>query len=349
MLFFSKFSVWKSSIFPTKGDDVLDTGTHIVMGVAISGIALTNPTIAADTPTIYAVVGGIMIGSLIPDIDTVLKLRNNAIYIRHHRGITHSIPAVILWPILLTALLLLLIPSANILHVWAWTFSAVFFHVFVDIFNAYGTQALRPFSKKWVAIGVINTFDPIIFLLHVLAIGLWSIGFHALYIFIALYIIITLYYLLRFAVKAAVKHAVSNRLPDATEIIISPTIRFFQWRIVASSEQCHYVGRAYGRAITIYDRFNREPIPDFPEIQIALEDPNVKSFTEFSPIYRWEMTKIKDICEVRLIDLRYRSNDYYPFVAVAHIDKELNVINSYTGWIFSEEKLNKKLNFSSHS
>lgn len=40
---------------------------------------------------------------------------------------------------------------------------AVALHVFVDIFNAYGTQAIRPFSRKWVALGVIDTFDPIIF------------------------------------------------------------------------------------------------------------------------------------------------------------------------------------------
>lgn len=326
----------------------LDTGTHIVMGVAISGIALADPVIAADTTTMYAAMGGIVIGSLIPDVDTVLKLRNNAVYIRHHRGITHSMPAVALWPIVLTALLLLIMPGANMLHVWLWTFLAVFLHVFVDIFNAYGTQALRPFSKKWVAIGVINTFDPAIFILHVLAIALWSFRFNPLAVFGALYLIVFLYYLLRFAVKGAVKSAVSNRLPDATEIIISPTIRFFQWRIVASSNQYHYVGRAYGRAITIYDRFNREPIPDFPEVKVAMEDSNVKAFTEFSPIYRWEITKIKDICEVRLIDLRYRSNDYYPFVAVAHIDEDLNVVNSYTGWIFSDEKLNKKLKFISH-
>ncbi len=326
----------------------LDTGTHIVMGVAISGIALADPVIATDTTTLYAAVGGIVIGSLIPDVDTVLKLRNNAVYIRHHRGITHSMPAVVLWPILLTLFLTLILPGANVFHVWAWTFLAVFLHVFVDIFNAYGTQALRPFSQKWVAIGVINTFDPIIFILHVFAIALWSLNFNPLITFISLYIIIFFYYLLRFAVKGAVKHAVANRLPDATEIIISPTIRFFQWRIVASSKKHHYVGRAYGRAITIYDRFNREPIPDFPEVQVALEDPNVKSFTDFSPIYRWEITKIGEICEVRLIDLRYRSNDYYPFVAVAHIDEDLNVLNSYTGWIFSEEKLNKKLKFISH-
>ncbi len=326
----------------------MDTGTHIVMGVAISGIALIDPVVATNTPTLYATVGGIMIGSLIPDIDTVLKLRNNAVYIKHHRGITHSIPAVLLWPIALTALLLLLIPEANMLHLWMWTFLAVFLHVFVDIFNAYGTQALRPFSHKWVAIGVINTFDPNIFVAHIIAITLWLIGFNPIITFLTMYAIIVLYYLLRFAVKRAVKYAVQKRLPDATEIIIAPTIRFFQWRIVASSPTYHYVGRAYGRAITIYDQFHREPLPQFPEVEAALKDSNVKAFIDFSPIYRWEVTKFKNLCEVRLIDLRYRSNDYYPFVAVAHIDDDLNIVNSYTGWIFSEDKLNKKLKFIPH-
>lgn len=326
----------------------MDTGTHIVMGVAISGIALADPVIGAHTTTMYAAIGGIMVGSLIPDIDTVLKLRNNAVYIRHHRGITHSVPAVLLWPFILTICLQFIFPSANFLHVWAWTFLAVFLHVFVDIFNAYGTQALRPFSQSWVAIGVINTFDPYIFIAHVLAITIWSFGYSPLIIFISLYVLTFFYYLLRFAVKNAVKNAVSHRLPDATEVIISPTIRFFQWRVVASSAEYHYVGRAYGRAITIYDRFKRNAIPDSAEFQVALEDSNVKAFIDFSPIYRWEVTQVDDICEIRLTDLRYRSNNYYPFVAVAHIDKDLNVINSYTGWIFSDEKLNKKLNFGHH-
>ena len=113
--------------------------------------------------TFAAVIAGTIIGSQAPDVDTVLKLRNNAVYIRHHRGITHSIPAVLLWPIVITGILSLIFQDANVFHLWLWTFLAVFLHVFVDIFNAYGTQALRPISKKWVAFGVINTFDPIIF------------------------------------------------------------------------------------------------------------------------------------------------------------------------------------------
>jgi len=315
------------------------------MGVTLSGLALSDPVVSSEAITVSAIFTGVIVGSIIPDIDTVLKLRNNAVYIRHHRGITHSIPAVILWPILITLLLSLLMPGISILHVWAWTFLAVFLHVFVDIFNSYGTQALRPFSHRWVAIGVINTFDPVIFILHIVALTIWAFGMNPLYPIATMYFVIFLYYLLRFAVKSAVKKAVASTLPDATEIIIAPTIRFFQWRVAASSPTNHYVGRAYGRSITIYDQFKREPLPDFPEVKAALLDNNVKAFTSFSPIYRWEVTKMGDLCEVRLIDLRYRNKGHYPFVAVAHIDAELNVVNSYTGWIFSEDKLNKKLNF----
>jgi inner membrane protein len=50
-----------------------------------------------------------------------------------------------------------------------------------------------------------------------------------------------------------------------------------------------------------------------------------------------------DYYEVRFIDLRYRSNGHYPFVAVVQLDRELTIQSSYTGWIFSEEKLRKKL------
>lgn len=323
----------------------MDTGTHIVMGVALGGLALADPVVANHSATMNAVVTGVIVGSLIPDVDTVLKLRNNAVYIRNHRGITHSVPAVLLWPLAITILISLVLPAADFMHLWAWSFLAVFLHVFVDIFNSYGTQALRPFSKKWVAIGVINTFDPVIFLLHLGALTLWWLGLNPVITISVLYVMIFFYYLLRFAVKAAVKRAVRNTIPDATEIIIAPTIRFFQWRVAASSGNYHYVGRAYGRSVNIYDRFEREPLPISPEIDAAMSDPNIEAFVSFSPIYRWSVTYHKNLCEIRLIDLRYRNKGYYPFVAVAHVDSDLNVVNSYTGWIFSEDKLQRKLNF----
>ncbi|WP_144511781.1 metal-dependent hydrolase [Bacillus sp. FJAT-22090] len=323
----------------------MDTGTHIVMGIALGGLALADPVVASSSLTTTAVIAGTIIGSQAPDIDTVLKLRNNAVYIRHHRGITHSIPAVLLWPLLISGVLWLIIPDANLLHLWLWTFLAVFLHVFVDIFNSYGTQALRPFSRKWVALGVINTFDPIIFGIHIVGLLFWMFGANPVSTFLIMYIVILVYYILRFAVQSAVKNSVKHTIPDADEIIVAPTMKFFQWRIAAISATHHYVGRAYGRSISIYDKFERIPLPETDLVKAALQDKNLSAFTSFSPIFRWEITKFDHLYEVRLIDLRYRSNDYYPFVAVAHLNEELEIVNSYTGWIFSEDKLRKKLDF----
>lgn len=321
----------------------MDTGTHVVMGIALGGLATLDPVVASNSATATSVLIATIAGSQIPDIDTVLKLRNNAIYIRNHRGVTHSIPAVLLWPLILLAVIFPFFPSANLLHLWGWTFAAVFIHVFVDIFNAYGTQALRPFTSTWVALGVINTFDPIIFGIHVAAIVIWVIGADPGYTFLGMFIVLIGYYLLRFYAQAKVREAVRKIIPDATDIITSPTMKFNLWRIAAMNEEEFFVGRAMGTNIVIYDRFKRVPVPKTPVLEAAKKDSNLAAFLSFSPVYRWELDEYDEHYEVRFIDLRYRSNGHYPFVAVVQLDLELNPISSYTGWVFSEKKLRKKL------
>jgi inner membrane protein len=321
----------------------LDTGTHVVMGIALGGIATLDPVVASNPVTANGVLIAAIVGSQIPDIDTVLKLRNNAVYIRNHRGITHSIPAVILWPLAILAVIYPFHSGANLLHLWLWTFFAVFLHVFVDIFNAYGTQALRPFSPKWVALGVINTFDPFIFGIHVVGIALWIAGAAPGYTFLAMYAVIFSYYLIRFKAQGLVRAKIKKAIPDAIQIIIAPTMKFHHWRIAATNEHSFFVGRSENNHFQILDEFKRIPIPKTPVLEAAKKDKNLSAFLSFSPVYRWEVDEYDDYYEVRFIDLRYRSNNRYPFVAVVHLDLQLNIMNSYTGWIFSEEKLRKKL------
>lgn len=322
----------------------MDSGTHLVMGIALGGLALADPNVAAHSATFTAVMAGTIIGSQAPDIDTVLKLRNNAVYIRHHRGITHSVPATLLWPLLITGLLSFIIKDINIFHLWLWVQLAVFLHVFVDIFNAYGTQALRPFSKRWIALGMINTFDPYIFIAHCIGLLLWAFGANPVITFSIMYIVIIGYYIVRYLLQKAVRHAVHATIQDEELVIVAPTMRFFYWRVAARSKTHYYVGRAYGRTINIYDKFEIQPMPKTPLVEKALSDPNLKAFVSFSPLYRWEVSELPNgLTEVRLIDLRYRSNNRYPFVAVAHVDDDLNITTSYTGWIFTEDKLQRKL------
>ncbi|AKS37339.1 membrane protein [Anoxybacillus gonensis] len=320
----------------------MDTGTHVLMGFALGGLATLDPTIANDPTLAHAVLIGTLVGSQAPDIDTVFKLKNNAKYIRNHRGMTHSIPALFIWTLLISVTLFY-IYDTSFFHVALWTFIAVSVHVFVDIFNSYGTQALRPFSKKWVALGIINTFDPFIFIVHLAGVVLWLNGQHAGYTFLAVYVVLIGYYIIRFRQQQAIKRKLKQMFPDVEQVITVPTIKWNEWHLAVTTSNHFYVARAQNGTITVLDIFEKCPIPDIPIIEKARQDENLAAFLSFSPVYRWEIHEYNDHYEVRFIDLRYRSKNYYPFVAVVQLDLDLNIVSSYTGWIFSEKKLRKKL------
>jgi inner membrane protein len=321
----------------------MDTGTHIVMGVAIGGLATLDPVVSSDPVLFNAVFAGAIIGSHAPDFDTVLKLKNNATYIRHHRGMTHSVPAVILWGILIASIIYLFVPQVNFYHLWAWTALAVIVHVFVDLFNAYGTQAYRPFSSNWVAHGFINTFDPYIFGLHIAGIIAWLLGANPGYTWLAIYTVIALYYVKRYLDKREIVKKIHDYFPDTEQIATSPTMKQNYWRVAITTTDRFYVGAVENGHIEIIDEFAKKQLPESTIMELAKTDKNISAFLSFSPVYRWEITDYDDFTEVRFIDLRYRSKTYYPFVAVVQIDDNMRVMSSYTGWIFSEHKLQSKL------
>lgn len=321
----------------------MDTGTHIVMGVALGGLATIDPVIQTDPVLFNAVLVGTIAGSHAPDFDTILKLKNNATYIRHHRGITHSIPAVLMWGVLIASIVHLFVPEKSFFHIWQWTAIAVIIHVLVDIFNAYGTQAYRPFSNRWVAYGFINTFDPYIFFLHIAGIAAWALGANPAFIWVVIYSVILLYYVKRYMDKRFIVKKIHDYFSEVEQITTSPTIKQNYWRVAITTKDRFYVGVVDNNHIEIIDEFHRVPLPDTELIEVAKTDKNIAAFLSFSPVYRWEINEYKDYTEVRFIDLRYRSKGHYPFVAVVQIDDSLHITSSYTGWIFSERKLQNKL------
>ncbi|ENQ3078650.1 metal-dependent hydrolase [Bacillus cereus] len=326
----------------------MDTATHLVMGVTLGSLATLDPALSQSDFGPQAVMLATIVGSNIPDIDTVLKLRNNAKYIRNHRGITHSIPAVILWTFLVSGITFAVFQSPPYLHLLLWSFIAVFLHVFVDIFNAYGTQALRPFTKKWVALGVINTFDAVIFFIHTLAIACILVGANKGYAGVAAYILMAIYYIGRIMMRQNVKNVVKKRFRDVEQVMISPSYRFYHYHLAIVTKDHYYVARWHRGSIMVHDKFERIPLPNNDVIRAAQKDENISAFLSFSPVYRWDIFEYNDYYEVRFIDLRYRSKDYYPFVAIVQLSKDLEIMSSYTGWIFSEEKLRKKLELLPH-
>lgn len=323
----------------------MDTGTHIVMGIALGGLATLDPAVHNDPTLFHAILVGTVVGSHAPDFDTILKMKGNDAYIRNHRGATHSVPAILMWGVLIAGLIHAFVPQVNFFHLWLWTFAAVVIHVLVDIFNAYGTQAYRPFTDRWIAHGFINTFDPYIFLLHIAGIIAWILGANPGYTWIIVYTVILLYYIKRYLDKREIVKKIRDYFPDIQSITTSPTIKQNTWRVAITTTDKFYVSRVENGHIQIVDKFDRVPLPNTEIMRVAQKDSNVAAFLSFSPVYRWEINDFDDFTEVRFIDLRYRSKGHYPFVAVVHIDDNMKIMSSYTGWIYSEQKLQNKLLF----
>src|SRR5690625_1693164 len=250
---------------------------------------------------------------------------------------------IFFWGLAISAIIYALSPQILFWHLLGWTTLAVSLHVLVDIFNAYGTQALRPFSKKWIALGIINTFDPYIFFLHLGGILAWMAGADPAYIWLTIYLVIALYYIKRFLDKREIVREIKSHFPDANHIATSPTVKQNEWRLAFDTADYFYVGVVLHGHIQIIDLFANTALPDSNLMKVAKQDDNISAFLDFSPLYRWEIDELGPYTEVRLIDLRYRYDGHYPFVAVAHLNGEGKIINSYTGWVFSEHKLQTKL------
>lgn len=321
----------------------MDTGTHVVMGIALCSIATLDPHVVVNDITTTAVFCSIMVGSQAPDIDTLLKFKNNASYIKNHRGFTHSIIAQIFWPLIIAVFFQALFLTTSFTTLWLWSQLAVTYHIFVDLFNAYGTQALRPFSKRWIAFGIINTFDPIIFSLHIIGIIFITFGFAPGPTFIFIYLLLAFYYMIRIIYHFLIKYKILQHDRTALKIVTMPTIKFFRQKFVYSTKDYFHVGEVHYLHITILDTFKKESLPEDLSIVTAQTDKNIQVFLSFSPMYRWEIKELDDHREIRFIDLRYRHKTHYPFVAVITLDTNNQKKNSYIGWIFSEERLQKKL------
>lgn len=157
----------------------MDTGSHLLLGVTLGGLAMavSDPVIGDPSSAVYGLFAAAIIGSNAPDFDSVIRIRGYESYLLHHRGFSHSLPMLVGWPVLLTPLIAYLFQAwDHMLLLFLWTMAGVVFHVFLDFFNAYGVQCFRPISRKWFHADTIPIFDPVMFGFHLAALLLWLLG-----------------------------------------------------------------------------------------------------------------------------------------------------------------------------
>jgi inner membrane protein len=146
----------------------VETSTHILIGIGLGSLSSLDPALLSDPLPVYL---SCVLASNAPDFDFAAKLKGNSVYYKLHRGFSHSLPMLPLWAFLITAGFIPFTQNIEFLnHLFIWNLVAVTIHVLTDSFNIHGTQALRPFTKKWISLDFVPLFDFFIFFLH-------SVGF----------------------------------------------------------------------------------------------------------------------------------------------------------------------------
>lgn len=134
----------------------MDSVTHTLFGLALYG-AVDKKHMEKSQKRAYLLTA--VGASQIPDIDVISQLWDNeGLYQMWHRGITHSIFLTPLWAALFILLSFLLFKVKDVkLFFLGWV--AVIIHNTSDLFNAWGTGYLEPFSNMRITFGTIPIID----------------------------------------------------------------------------------------------------------------------------------------------------------------------------------------------
>lgn len=150
----------------------MDNVCHTLVGAALAETGLKRRT-RLGTATL-------MIGANFPDIDVVTVPFGRAIEMR--RGWTHGVLALVVLPVVLTALMLAWdrwqgregdeSPHVHPREVLLLSALSIVTHPTLDWMNSYGMRWLMPFSGRWFYGDALFIIDP--WLLLVLGAGVWA-------------------------------------------------------------------------------------------------------------------------------------------------------------------------------
>ncbi len=112
----------------------------------------------------------LVVASNFPDMDLVLGSLGPETYILWHRGLTHALAGLVIFPPAIAALATALAPSLGFRRALLVAEVGTATHILLDIPTAWGTLALYPWSHARIALNWVFIIDPILWLLPLVGI-----------------------------------------------------------------------------------------------------------------------------------------------------------------------------------
>ncbi|HVF63328.1 MAG TPA: metal-dependent hydrolase [Casimicrobiaceae bacterium] len=138
----------------------MDPITHALSG-ALVGRATVPRVPDASRLTVQARIVTCAVAAAWPDVDIVVQHLSPVAYLRHHRGLTHSILLWPLWAWLLAFAASRLARDPRGVRPWLSACAlGVALHIAGDLITSYGTLILAPLSDRRFALGTTFIIDP---------------------------------------------------------------------------------------------------------------------------------------------------------------------------------------------
>lgn len=255
----------------------MDTVTHTLFGLAIYG-AVDKETMDKQMKRSLFVTS--ILGSQAPDFDVISRLWDTeGQYQMWHRGITHALIMAPVWALLLVGLsyLLFRVKSKKLFFIGLL---AVLIHISSDLFNAWGTGYLEPFSKMRLSFGTIPIVDLAIWVLMaggLLAIKIKKYASHQVYKVV--WCIIVMHFFLQSAQGYILYRSAATKYDQ-----VALSADFMPWHFQIIGKKGNHVeiseATVWSAPKPIYELTSAENVN---LDQLFTENPKAKTLYEWSP------------------------------------------------------------------
>ncbi|WP_430108826.1 metal-dependent hydrolase [Paenibacillus sp. B1-33] len=321
----------------------MDTASHLLLGASLAGAACVHPQVAERPSLFFAVLTATLISSHAPDFDAITRFRSYTAYLRHHRGITHAVPAWFVWPIAIA------LPVSMLFAVWGdwpivmlYSWLAVMIHVGLDWLNAYGVQAAKPFSSKWHHADVLCLFDPFLFAIHLVGIisWFWMTRADAAWLFLLGYLVSVLYIIWRWRVHQRLQSRLKEQFSSGIHHQLIPEVTWLSWQYVVEYEQHYETGwirhRSPLRVLSdvSFDKhclYTKNFIDDHV-LEHARTTDGVRAFLGFAEHVIVSSQRWRNGYKIIWHDVRFWHRKGLPFGVEVELDEQLRVVNTKVGW-----------------
>jgi inner membrane protein len=130
----------------------MDTVTHGLAGWLIARAVPSDPGHKEAT-------AAVVIGSVLPDADNVASLLGSELYLRIHRGVSHSLAGMAVTSLLVAFLLYRYGKWKDLKKLYLLVLLGQLSHIALDLITSYGTQIFQPFSDARVSFDLLFVID----------------------------------------------------------------------------------------------------------------------------------------------------------------------------------------------